>query len=296
MNGPFPFDELEQLTGGRLGTCDVACPRCGPQRRSATNRRRAVLRIWHREPDFSTFYCARCGIAGYAFADDRTTLSRDDRARVARARREAEAFEREQAADRLALARWLWLQHRPIVGTVAEHYLREARGITGALPATLGFLPTKGDNPPALIAAFGIPTEPEPGALMIAHTDVAGVHITRLKPDGRGKDEHEPAKVMIGKSLGWPIVLAPLNDGNGLGIVEGIEDGLSLSETTGLGVWVAGGASRLPALAERIPSYVNCITIFAHADNDGMRHAAELARRLRARRLFVATAALEAAQ
>jgi len=61
-------------------------------------------------------------------------------------------------------------------------------------------------------------------------------------------------------------------------------------------VWVAGGASRLPALAERIPSYVNCITIFAHADNDGMRHAAELERRLRARRLFVATAALEAAQ
>jgi len=281
MNGPFPFDELEQLTGGRLGTCDVACPRCGPQRRSATNRRRAVLRIWHREPDFSTFYCARCGIAGYAFADDRTTLSRDDRARVARARREAEAFEREQAADRLALARWLWLQHRPIVGTVAEHYLREARGITGALPATLGFLPARGDYPPALIAAFGIPAELEPGALTIAHTHVAGVHITRLKPDG-SKDEREPAKVMIGKLLSWPIVLAPLNDGGGLAIAEGIEDGLSVAVATGLGVWVAGAASRLPALAERIPSYVNCITIFAHDDDAGRNGARALAAKLRA--------------
>ena len=293
MSGPFPFDELVELTGGRCGTHDVACPRCGPQRRAATNRHRHVLRIWHREPGFISFRCARCGTAGYAVDDGRPLVSR---AVLERAHREAEPFEREKAAERLALARWLWRSRRPIVGTLAERHLRKARGITGALPATLGFLPTKGDNPPALIAAFGIPTEPEPGALMIAHTDVAGVHITRLKPDGRGKDEHEPAKVMIGKSLGWPIVLAPLNDGNGLGIVEGIEDGLSLSETTGLGVWVAGGASRLPALAERIPSYVNCITIFAHADNDGMRHAAELERRLRARRLFVATAALEAAQ
>jgi hypothetical protein len=55
---------------------------------------------------------------------------------------------------------------------------------------------------------------------------------------------------------------------------------------TGLGVWAAGSASRLPALAERVPNYVNCITIFADTDTDGMRHARELERRLRARRLF----------
>jgi hypothetical protein len=110
MSGPFPvltFDELVELTGGRFGIHDVACLRCGPQRRLAANRRRAVLRIWRCEPGFATYCCARCGIGGYAFADNRATLSRDDRARIARAQAKAEAFDREEAAKRLELARWL---------------------------------------------------------------------------------------------------------------------------------------------------------------------------------------------
>jgi hypothetical protein len=182
------------------------------------------------------------------------------------------------------------VSRRPIAGTPAERYLREVRGITGALPATLGILPARDEYPPALIAAFGIPTEPAPGVLAIADTDVTGVHITRLKPDGSGKDPHEPAKIMIGKSCGWPIVLAPPNDGGGLGVVEGIESGLSVLAVTGIGMWVAGSASRLPALAERIPGHADCITILADTDDDGMRHAHELERRLRARRLFVSIA------
>jgi predicted RNA-binding Zn-ribbon protein involved in translation (DUF1610 family) len=164
MNGALPFDELVALTGGRLGTHDVACPQCGPQRWSATNRRRPVLRIWYREPGFISFYCPRCGTGGYAIDDGREPVSR---AVLEKARREAAAFERERAAEQLAKARRLWRSRRPIVGTVAERYLREARGIPGALPATLGFLPPWGEHPPALIAAFGIPTEPEPGALAI---------------------------------------------------------------------------------------------------------------------------------
>lgn len=184
-------------------------------------------------------------------------------------------------------------EHRkPIAGTVAERPYLRSRGFTGVLPGTLGFLPARNEHPPALIAAFGIPSEPEPGVLTIAPTDVVGVHLTRLKADGSGKDPHEPAKIMIGKSLGWPIVLAPVNDGGGLGVTEGIEDGLTIVETTGLGVWTAGGASRLPALAERIPDYANSITIFADADTDGLRHAAELARRLHARGLLAAIAKL----
>ena len=197
-----------------------------------------------------------------------------------------------EAAKQLAKARWLWRSQRPIVGTVAERYLREVRGITGMLPGTLGFLPARDDYPPSLIAAFGIPAEPEPGALTIAPTDVAGVHITRLKSDGLGKDPHEPAKIMIGKSLGWPIVLAPPNDGGGLGIVEGIEDGLSVAAVTGLGVWAAGSASRLPVLAERVPSYVTCCTIFAHDDDAGRNGACTLAAKLRERGLDVAVEGL----
>jgi hypothetical protein len=97
---------------------------------------------------------------------------------------------------------------------------------------------------------------------------------------------------MIGKSLGWPIVLAPPNDGGGLGVTEGVEDGLSVAATLGLGTWVAGSASRLPALAKRIPNYVNCCTIFAHDDEAGRDGARALAAKLRARGCEVAVEGL----
>jgi hypothetical protein len=282
------FDELVALTKGpSCRPYDVACPQCGPELgRTAYNRRRRVLRLWHPEPGFVTFHCVRCGAGGYAVDHGHPPVSR---AVLEETRRKAETFDREEAAKRLAVARWLWRSRRPISGTIAERYLREARGFPGELPGTLSFLPPRGGHPPALIAAFGIPAEPEPGVLAIADTDITGVHITRLTPDGSGKDPHEPAKVMIAKSLGWPIVLAPPNDSGGLGITEGIECGLSIAATLGLGVWVAGSASRLPALAERT-AYATSITIFADDDTDGMRHAAELERRLRARRLFVSIA------
>jgi hypothetical protein len=290
MSSPFPFDELAALIGDQLGTHDVACPLCGPQaQRTAANQRRRVLRIWHPEPGFVAFYCARCTISGYAVDDDREPVSR---AVLEKTRRKAEALEREKAADRRATARWLWLNSRPLAGTIAERYLRDVRGIAGTLPGTLRFKPATADHPPALIAAFGIPTEPAPSVLAIAHTQVEGVHLTRLLPDGLGKDEHGPSKIMIAKSLGWPIVLAPLNDGGGLGIVEGIEDGLSVATATGLGVWVAGSASRLPALAERVPSHAESITIFGHDDDAGHNGARALAAKLRERGLEVAVEGL----
>jgi hypothetical protein len=251
-----------------------------------------VLRIWHPEPGFVTFHCERCGISGYAIDNGRAPVSR---AVLEETRRKAEAFDREEAAKRLELARWLWSISRPIPGTIAEHYVRGPRGICGTLPGTLRFLPARNGHPPAMIGAFGLPAEPEPGVLMIPRTQVAGVHLTRLLPDGSGKREHEDerAKIMIARSLGWPLVLAPVNDAGGLGITEGIEDGLSVL-VTGLGIWAAGSASRLPALAARVPSYVNDITIFAHTNDDGsgVRHATELKRRLRARGLSAAIAKL----
>jgi Toprim domain len=291
MNGPFTFDTLVALAGSHL-RCDVACPQCGPAPgRTATNRKRCVLRIWHPEPSFVTFHCERCGISGHAIDNGREPVSRADLEKI---RAKAEAFDREEAAKQLETARWLWSNSRPIVGTIAERYLREEREISGTLPATLRFKPATNGYPPALIGAFGLPVEPEPGVLMISRAQVEGVHLTRLKPDGSGKHEREdePAKIMIARSRGWPLVLAPLNDNGGLGIVEGIEDGLTVLAATGLGMWVAGSASRLPALAERVPTHVDCITIFADGDNAGMTNARELERRLRARGLFTTIAEL----
>jgi hypothetical protein len=116
---------------------------------------------------------------------------------------------------------------------------------------------------------------------------VCGVHLTRLLPDGSGKavfdDRDVQAKIMIGHSAGWPLVLAPPNDLLGLTIAEGIEDALSAYEATGLGAWAAGCATRLPALADAVPSHIDCVTVYAHTDDDGQQHAIELADALVAR-------------
>src|SRR5215471_3009834 len=84
-------------------------------------------------------------------------------------------------------AAWLWSQRKPIEKTIAERYLREARGITCALPPTLGYLPpSKPERHPAMVAAFGIADEIEPGVLA-APRNVEAVHLTLLAPDGSAK-------------------------------------------------------------------------------------------------------------
>jgi CHC2 zinc finger len=86
----------------------------------------------------------------------------------------------EEQAAQFRKARWLWSQREPIIGSIAETYLR-ARGYNGPIPETLAFLPASGDYPPALIAAYGIATEPEPGVIAIAENAVLGVHLIKLK-------------------------------------------------------------------------------------------------------------------
>jgi hypothetical protein len=278
------LDLIDHLTGGRLGTFDVPCPECGPLKRTIAKQRKKTMRIWRVDHGFATFNCERCGEQGH---------TRDPRGgppnpvKHAEARAEAAQRDRSLKAERLSKAMWLWRMRQPLRGTIAETYLREARGYGGPLPATLGFLPARGSQPPAMIAAFGLAHEIEPGVLAIADTAVTGVHLTRLKPDGSSKavfdDPDENAKIMVGHSTGSPIVLAPPNDLRGMAIVEGIEDGLSTYEATGLGVWAAGAASRMPALADKIPSYIEVCTVVVDDDRDGRRHAAECGRRIETR-------------
>ena len=269
---------IAQLAHGRFGMFDAACPQCGPERRKPINKRKPVLRIWRLDQHFATYCCARCGTKGHARDG---SIARIDPAAIARAKAEAAERDRATRAERLSKAQWLWSRSRPIFGTVAERYLRDARRYDGPISATLRFLPARGDHGPAMLAAFGMANEPEPGRIEIDPCDLCGVHITRLAPDGSGKAGTERDKIMVGLSAGSPIVLAPPNDLLGLTITEGIEDALSAYLATGLGAWAAGAASRLPALAASIPPYVECITILADSDPDGERHAAELARRLK---------------
>ena len=189
--------------------------------------------------------------------------------------------ERQQAAK----ARWLWRQRCPIAGSPAERYLRERR-YAGPPPATLAYLPARGEHLHAMIAAFALCDEPEPGIVGEPRA-VNAVHLTLLKPDGSGKADTKPNKLIVGRPLSRPIVLAPPNDLLGLAICEGIEDALSVYEATGLGAWAAGSAGFMPALADAVPPYIECVTIFAHNDQSGHHGATELAAMLVARGIEV---------
>jgi Toprim domain len=52
---------------------------------------------------------------------------------------------------------------------------------------------------------------------------------------------------------------------------------------TSLGAWAAGGATRMPALADAVPDYIDFVTIVADRDPAGIRYANALADRLRKR-------------
>jgi Toprim domain len=273
LNYALSHSELVQLAGNHMGVQDAPCPRCGPERRSPANRRRKVLRIWRITPTFATYRCARCDIRGYAREDG---APHPDPLELAEAKAEAQRFAIAAAEAKQKKAQWLWGIRRPIADTPAARYLREVRSYNGSLPATLGFLPERGHFAPAMIAAFGMPDEVEPGVISIAPTRVQAVHLTRLLPDGSGKAGTEADKIMIGTPRGAPIVLASPNDLNGLAITEGIEDALSVHEATGLGVWAAGSASLLPGLAAAIPSYINFVTIVSDPDEHGQRFARQL--------------------
>ena len=276
----FSFAQLYDLVGGKLGKFDRPCPECSPYRRK---RHAKCLAVWHEEPDFVTYCCAHCEQHGYAH---RGGSSYVDPVRFARMKREAAVRRDRQRAERRIKARSLWDRSIPAPATLVETYLA-SRKIVCRPPATLRMLPPSGSYPLTMIAAFGLPTEPEPGQFSITGMVVADVHLTRLLPDGRGKAEVENPKIMVGPASGMPIALAPINDTGGLAIAEGIEDALSIHQVTGLGAWAAGTANRLPALASIVPAHVCGVTILVDDDEAGRKGSNELAYRLAARGIDV---------
>jgi CHC2 zinc finger/Toprim domain len=187
-----------------------------------------------------------------------------------------------------AKASWLWARRQPIAGSVAETYLREVRGISCPLPKTLAFLPARSDGQhPAMIGAFAPPAESEPGVLAEPQR-VDAIHLTLLRADSSGKADVDKPKLFVGRPLGRPIALAPIGDMLALAVTEGIEDGLSLCAAfDGLGVWAAGSAGRMPALADTIPRHVENVTIWAHPDVAGQNGARKLAELVDARGIEV---------
>jgi hypothetical protein len=271
------FEQLRDLSGGRLGVTDAPCPLCSHLRKPA-NRRLKVFRAYRQAPDFISFHCIHCEAKGWA--SDRATgeAVRPSPEEIEKIRADIAARDAAHTRARLSTALALWHRRRePGPATPTRTYLRDPRCYGAKIPATIGHLPASRDFPPAMIAAFGMARETEPGELAIDDDAIRGVHITSLKPDGSGKADTGRDKIMIGRSVGTPIVLAPPNDGLGLVICEGIENSLSAHEATGLGAWAAGSSTRMPALAPMVPDYIECVSIIADPDDDGIANAQKLA-------------------
>jgi hypothetical protein len=120
-------------------------------------------------------------------------------------------------------------------GSPVEAYLR-SRGYTGIIPPT-NLAPSRAGHHAAMIAAFALVGEIEPGVLG-EPSHVEAIHLTLLRPDGASKAVTSPNKLCVGSPAGQPITLSPPNDLLGMAFTEGIEDGLTAYAATGLGVWL----------------------------------------------------------
>ena len=106
------------------------------------------------------------------------------------------ADDRLYAERQLKKARWLWGCKTTVDNSPVDNYLRGARGYSGPIPATVGFLPPqKAEHHPAMIAAFALANEPEPGLLSIHEDEVCGVHLTLLKSRRQRQSWDEPRQI-----------------------------------------------------------------------------------------------------
>lgn len=263
MSDPLDWHFVEHVTGGRRGKFICTCPLC-----SHTRKKKHVkcFALWCEEQDFATYSCSHCNASGW-IKPGTHSASANPLPKVSVVR-----IGMNPDGDQRRKAQYLFGSSRPAAGTVAERYLR-SRGYQGPIHSAIRSLEGNDKYPPAMLCAFGMAEEVECGRYALSPSEVHGVHITSLKPDGSGKAGTERDKIMLGPSMGFPLMLVPPNDGLGLIISEGIEDGLSAYEATGLGLWVAGSANRMAALGALVPSYIESVTIVADDDAPGRKGA-----------------------
>jgi phage/plasmid primase-like uncharacterized protein len=288
---------VAQTLGARLkkvGANEYAgpCPRCGGTDRFSINTKKRVYNCRGAGEGGDVIAMVRY-VTGCSFIEACELITGDPRPDhschesptqcVARQAPEPAAPPR---ADERGLG--LWRRAAPEIDqTPADLYLRE-RGFAPPYPGTLRYLPCAAEHPHALIAAFGLPDEPEPGLLWMPDAAVRAVHLTRLDPTGMSRLKSDSARIIVGQNgLGFPVAVAPINDGLGLVIAEGIENALSLGLSLGLGAWAACSHTRMSALASAVPSYVEAVTIVADPEPAALASATGLAEKLRHRGFIV---------
>ena len=179
--------------------------------------------------------------------------------------------------SRVATALAIWDEARDSGGTIVESYLASRHGSL-SLPTyvageAIRFHPTlqiNGTRVGGMVALMRDVLSNEP----------CGIHRTFLDKAGRALLDGDGRKIrkMLGRAGGAAVKLVADEEVMlGLGIVEGVEDGLSVMLSGWRPIWVttsAGAIQRFPVLAA-----IEALTIFADADTIGMAAAEQCAMR-----------------
>lgn len=196
-----------------------------------------------------------------------------DPAEAERRRRE----ERQKDAQRLRTAHELFAAGVSCEGTPAAAYL-EARGLLGLrfnrMKNTLRFIAETPHSPsglrlPAMLAQVRGP-----------NGEALGIHRTYLKPDGSGKAEVAPAKMMLGASAGGAVRFGP--DAPVIALAEGLETALSIGRASRLTVWACLSTSGLRGCVLPPLPIAGVVVIAADHDEAGLAAAEATAARLEA--------------
>ena len=204
------------------------------------------------------FHCFGCGAhgdhldwlkhsEGWSFGEALDHLDGGRRFRVTNGGlRQVLRDEPKEDADSIAWARSLWDAALSPYGTLVETYLH-SRGVDIPVPEVLRFAPTlresqTGRRYPVMLAA-----------IVDGAGELIGVHRTYLRSDGQGKAPITTAKKVAGRVAGGTIRLAP--PGPLLGVAEGIETALSVTQATGLPCWAAVSLGNLagPGVPSKYP-------------------------------------------
>jgi putative DNA primase/helicase len=167
------------------------------------------------------------------------------------------AIRKRSAEDTRRYLLSIWRQCGPIVGTPAEHYLRN-RAIRGELPPSLRYHAglkhaDTGLLLPCMVAAVQAPDR-----------SILGLHRTFLQADGAGKAPVSRPRMMLGQIAGGAVRLAAA--GPELAIGEGIETSLSFQEYEGKPTWAALSTSGICSIV--LPPLPLARTVYLLVDRD----------------------------
>lgn len=178
-------------------------------------------------------------------------------------------FAEQTAESKKEYAQKIWKESYAPEGSPVETYLR-ARGYTGEIPDSIAYHPCMKHAPsgqyfPAMIAAVTI----------FPSQEIVAIHRTYLKPDGSGKADVEPDKMMLGSVKGGAVMFGP-QSGMMLHVAEGIETALSIFLSTGAPTWATLSASNMENLVLPSVQDVPLLLIGADPDIAGLKAAMRL--------------------